>query len=146
MKNTRKLVSALLVSLLLLTSLIALAGGSGEGFIHTLPEEPVDSAAPVTVPSEGVAPYIGCDHSCGTVEHEVVEQCACFRCKSYIEAYCAECNALLETGAVHYGENSDHKGYGYFKHGDLYYKHGVWYLPTYCPGCGEHLTDGIYEH
>lgn len=146
MKNMRKFVSLLFVGLLLTSSLIALAGGSDEDFTHTLPEEMVDSAAPLTAPSEGVAPCIDCDHSYDTRHHTVFDQYACFKYKSYTEVYCADCGTFLRTEDVHYGTNSKHKDYGYYNYGDLYQKNGVWYLPTYCPGCGEHLGDTIYTH
>lgn len=60
----RRIVVLLFSCLLLTSTLIALAGGSDENFVHTLPEELVDSAAPVTVPSEGVA-FCTDDHHIG---------------------------------------------------------------------------------
>ena len=139
----RKIVSLLFVALLLMTSLMAYAGGSDENFVHTLPQDYVDVSENTTF--EVGMPRIDCNHTYGEVYRDRVEQYACRRYVEYTEISCLECGAFLRNENTHYGTNAEHKDYGYYEHGELFKENGVWYLPTYCPGCGDFLGNSVYR-
>ena len=130
----RKLASVLVVSLLLLTSLMAFAGGSDENFVHTLPEGFVEP--PGQTPSGGVTPRIDCNHTYGESRDYVFDQ---YECGEYVEYYvisCRECGTFLRNEDTHYGANNGHAGD--WVEGDSYYnpEHEAWFVEIKCDVCG----------
>lgn len=128
----RKIVSLIFVGLLLMSSLLAYAGGSDESYVHTLPQDCVDISEHTTF--DGVMPRIDCNHTYGEVYRDRFEQYDCFEYVEYTEVSCVECGTFLRNENTHYGSNTEHKDYGYYEYGEMFKNNGVWYLPTYCPG------------
>lgn len=135
MKNTRKLVSLLFAGLFLLTSLIALVGGSDEGFTHTLPEELVDSDAPLAVPSEGVAPCIDCNHTYGYDIVNKKDYYACCKYVEYEEVYCRDCGTFLKTQNSKRGTDNHHLG-EWTEGTPLLDEDHRWIVEFHCSDCG----------
>lgn len=131
----RKIVSLLVVGLLLMTSLMAFAGGSDENFVHTLPEEFVE--LPMETPSDGAMPRIDCNHTYGEERDYVFDQYDCGRYVEYYEISCRECGAFLRNEDTHYGTNNGHAGD--WVEGDSYYDpdHGAWFVDIKCDVCGD---------
>ena len=138
----RKNVSLIFVTLLLVSSLMAYAGGSDENFVHMLPQDYVDVSENITF--DGVILRSDCNHADGEAYPDRFEQYACHKYVEYVVT-CVECGAFLRNENTHYGTNSNHKDYGYYEHGELFKKNGIWYLPTYCPGCGDFLGNSVYR-
>ena len=138
----RKIASLLVVGLLLMTSMMAFAGGSDENFVHTLPEEFVE--LPVEVPSGGVMPRIDCNHTYGEERDYGFDQYDCGRYVEYYEISCRECGAFLRNEDTHYGTNDEHVGG--LEYGELYKENGYWYRDVFCGGCGAYLTTNVYDY
>lgn len=134
----KKIVSLLFVGMLVLSSLMAFAGG-GDGY-----EDVIAPAENEIAPSQVVSPLIDCDHTYGTTKRHIKEQTECFKYVEYDEISCAECGTLLRTTNTKYGSNDEHTGG--LRYSDIYKKNGYWYKDVYCKGCGEFLGSNIYDY
>lgn len=131
----RKIATLLVVGLLLMTSLMAFAGGSDENFVHTLPEEFVEPSE--QVPSGGVTPRIDCNHTYGEERDHVFDQYACGKYVEYYVVSCRECGAFLRNEDTHYGTNNAHAGD--WVESDSYYdfSEDAWFVDISCDVCGK---------
>lgn len=131
----RKIATLLVVGLLLMTALMAFAGGSDENFVHTLPEEFVEPSE--QVPSVSVTPCIDCNHTCGTCTLNRKEYTDCCEYVTYEEVYCLDCGTYLGTQNEEYGSDNHH--IGQWEEGSAFLNDaGRWIVEYHCSHCNEY--------